>query len=37
MIHLSEQVKLIALESLQVIVESHGLHTYKEEKMIFLT
>ena len=35
MIHLTEQVKLIALKISQVIVKSHGLHNYLEEKMKF--
>ena len=33
MIHLSEQVKLAELETQQVIVKSHGQHTYLEETM----
>ena len=33
MIHLSEQVKLAELETKQVIVKSHGQHTYLEETM----
>ena len=33
MMHLSEQVKLAELETLQVIVKSHGQHTYLEETM----
>ena len=33
MIHLSEQVKLAELETEQVIVKSHGQHTYLEETM----
>ena len=34
MIHLSEYVKLVELETLQEIVESHGQNSYLEEKMI---
>ena len=33
MIHLSEEVKLAELETEQVIVKSHGQHTYLEETM----
>ena len=33
MIHLSDQVKLSALEIQQVIVKSYAQHTYLEEKM----
>ena len=33
MIHLSEHVKLVELETLQVIVKSHGQNTYLEETM----
>ena len=33
MIHLSEHVKLVELETLQVIVVSHGQNTYLEETM----
>ena len=33
MIHLSEQDKLIELETQQAIVKRHGLHTYLEERM----
>ena len=33
MIHPSEHVKLVKLETLQVIVESHGQNTYLEETM----
>ena len=33
MIHLSQQVKLAELETSQVIVKSHGQHTYLEKTM----
>ena len=33
MIHLSEQAKLAELEIQQVIVKSHGQHTYLEDTM----
>ena len=33
MIHLSEHVKLVEFETLQVRVESHGQNTYLEETM----
>ena len=33
MMHLSEQVQLAELETYQVIIKSHGQHTYLEETM----
>ena len=33
MIHLSEQIKLAELETFQVVVKSHGQHTYLEKTM----
>ena len=33
MIHLSKQVKLAELDTLQVIIKSHGQHTYLEEML----